>query len=267
MSLVEVRNVWKSYGGRIVLERLRLKVDEGEFVAIVGPSGCGKSTFLRLLLGTEEPDRGVILLDGRPLAPEPGPDRGIVFQMPTLLPHLRAVDNVAIALEFRESPFLARLFGRRRLRARERALALLERVGLAEAAGLYPAQLSGGMRQRLSLAQSLIAEPRLLLLDEPFSALDPGLRAEMGMLVHRLWRERTLTVFMVTHDVREAFALGTRVLVFDRVRHDPQAPDRYGSTIVYDLPRPSPSLAAEIGARLSASAAARRGAVAMAGDG
>jgi NitT/TauT family transport system ATP-binding protein len=130
---------------------------------------------------------------------------------------------------------LGRLFGATRRAAVARAERLLETVGLAAARDRYPAQLSGGMQQRLSIAQSVIVEPRILLLDEPFGALDPGLTADMHSLIVELWRANGMTVFMITHDLKEGFALGTRLLVFDKVRHDPQAPGAYGATITYDL--------------------------------
>jgi NitT/TauT family transport system ATP-binding protein len=109
-------------------------------------------------------------------------------------------------------------------------------VGLASARDKYPAQLSGGMQQRLSIAQSVIVEPRILLLDEPFGALDPGITADMHKLILDLWTQNAMTIFMVTHDLKEAFELGTRLLVFDKVRHDPQAPEAYGARITYNIP-------------------------------
>lgn len=236
MSLLELRNVWKSYGPQVVLERLDARVSEGEFVTIVGASGCGKTTFLKLLLGTEDASRGALLLDGRPVPAEPGPDRGIVFQRYSVFPHLDVLGNVMLGLELGRSPRFGRLFGAARRDARAEALAMLDQVGLAAVAGRYPHALSGGMQQRLALAQALIRRPRVLLLDEPFGALDPGIRADVHVLVQRLWREHALTVFMITHDLREAFALGSRLWVFDRTRHDPQAPEAYGARITYDIP-------------------------------
>lgn len=112
---------------------------------------------------------------------------------------------------------------------------MLTSVGLGDSLHLYPAQMSGGMQQRLAIAQALIKRPRILLLDEPFGALDPGIRADMHVLIKKLWREYALTIIMVTHDIREAFSLGTRVLAFDKRRHDPHAPHRFGATAVYDL--------------------------------
>ncbi len=236
MSRVQLRNVWKEYGEHVVLERLNLRVEAGEFCTIVGASGCGKTTFLRMLLGEDGPTRGAILLDGEPLPAEPGPDRGIVFQRYSVFPHLTVLGNVLLGLELRGAPLTGRLFGGARRRARDQAREMLAAVGLEQALDKYPAQLSGGMQQRLALAQSLVMQPRILLLDEPFGALDPGIRSDMHRLVLDLWARHGLTVFMITHDLKEGFYLGTRLLVFDKVRHDPQAPHAYGATITYDLP-------------------------------
>lgn len=236
MSLLVARNVWMEYGEHVILEQVNLAVAAREFCTVVGASGAGKSTFLRLLLGAEQPTRGRILLDGEPLPGEPGPDRGIVFQRYSVFPHLSAIENVMLGMELKTSPWFGRLFGQRRRTARKRALEMLEAVGLPAARDKYPAQLSGGMQQRLALAQSLVTEPKVLLLDEPFGALDPGIRADMQVLVRTLWERSNTTVFMVTHDLPEAFALGTRLLVFDRVRRDPDFPDAYGARITYDIP-------------------------------
>ena len=236
MSRVQLRNVWKEYGDHVVLERLNLRVEAGDFCTVVGASGCGKTTFLRMLLGEEEPTRGEIRLDGDPLAAEPGPDRGIVFQRYSVFPHLTALENVMLGPELRGARLTGHLLGSARRQAREQAREMLAAVGLEQARDKYPAQLSGGMQQRLALAQSLVMQPRILLLDEPFGALDPGIRGDMHRLVLDLWSRHGLTVFMITHDLKEGFYLGTRLLVFDRVRHDPQAPHAYGATITYDLP-------------------------------
>lgn len=262
MSLLTVRNLWKSYGAQVVLEGVRLEIARGEFCTIVGASGCGKSTFLRILLGAEPPSRGEILLDGKPLPPEPDADRGIVFQRYSVYPHLTVLENVVLGLELAQARWLGRLYGARRRAAMQSALEMIEAVGLGAARDKYPAALSGGMQQRLAFAQSLVCKPKILLLDEPFGALDPGIRADMQSLALDLWRRQKLTVFMVTHDLPEAFGLGTRVLVFDRskrelraqsddlkarapgtrllvfdkVRRDPQAPQAYGATITYDIP-------------------------------
>lgn len=231
MSILSFHNVWVEYGDKVVLEKLTLDVEEGAFVSIVGPSGAGKSTFLRLTLGQEAPTRGAIYLDGEPLGAEPGPDRGVVFQRYSVFPHMDALSNVMFGLSYARGP--------QHLRgpaARRAAAAMLERVGLGDNLETYPRELSGGMQQRLAIAQALITRPRILLLDEPFGALDPGVRLDMHELILELWREHGLTILMVTHDIKEAFKLGTRVLAIDKRRRDPQAPHRYGSTAVYDFP-------------------------------
>ena len=231
MSILSFHNVWVEYGDKVVLEKLTLDVEEGAFVSIVGPSGAGKSTFLRLTLGQEAPTRGAIYLDGEPLGAEPGPDRGVVFQRYSVFPHMDALRNVMFGLSYGRGP--ERLRGPA---ARRAAAARLERVGLGDHLETYPRELSGGMQQRLAIAQALITRPRILLLDEPFGALDPGVRLDMHELILELWREHGLTILMVTHDIKEAFKLGTRVLAIDKRRRDPQAPHRYGSTAVYDFP-------------------------------
>lgn len=236
MSQIEIKKLWKHYGQKPVLENISLNVEQGEFVSIVGASGCGKTTFFRMLLGEEQPTRGEMLLQGKPWPQEPDADRGVVFQKYSVFPHMTALANVRAALDFAQAPFTARLFGSAKQEANEKAMAMLEAVGLAGARDKYPHELSGGMQQRLAIAQSLVRHPGILLLDEPFGALDPGIRADMHELMRKLWEEHRFTVFMVTHDIKEGFTLGTRMLVFDRVRVDPQAPDAYGATITYDLP-------------------------------
>jgi NitT/TauT family transport system ATP-binding protein len=236
MATVSVRNVWKQYGDTVVLENLRLEIPENEFVTIVGASGCGKTTFLRMLLGTEQPTRGQILIDGAPIRPEPDPSRGVVFQRYSLFPHLTVMGNLLLGLEVKRSRLLGRLFGAARREAKQRAGNMLEAVGLAAARDRYPAQLSGGMQQRLSIAQAVICEPKILLLDEPFGALDPGITADMHELIRKLWRDNGMTIFMISHDIQESFKLGTRLLTFDKVRRDAQAPEAYGASITYDIP-------------------------------
>ncbi|HSC75904.1 MAG TPA: ABC transporter ATP-binding protein [Pseudomonadales bacterium] len=236
MSFISIRHLWKEYGSRVVLENISLDVEQGEFVSIVGASGCGKTTFFKMLLGEEKSTRGDMLLNDKPWPQEPDADRGVVFQRYSVFPHLTAIDNVILGLEFRDAKFTTRLFGAKKRAARERAQAMLEAVGLGASGNRYPHELSGGMQQRLALAQSLVREPAILLLDEPFGALDPGIRTDMHTLLLNLWTEKKFTVFMVTHDIKEGFSLGTRLLVFDRVRIDPHEPDAYGAKISYDLP-------------------------------
>lgn len=236
MSYIEFKKVWKEYPGQVVLEQLDAKVEKGEFITIVGASGCGKTTFLNMLLGTETHSRGKIILAEKDITQEPDDSRGIVFQRYSVFPHLSVLENVLVAREFQESPLLSRLFGQAKKHAIEEAKQLLQAVGLSASENKYPHELSGGMQQRLALAQSLINKPKVLLLDEPFGALDPGIRADMHELVLSLWKKHKLTIFMITHDLKEGFYLGTRLWVFDKVRHDPQAPGAYGAKITYDIP-------------------------------
>lgn len=236
MTAVTVKRVWKEYGKQVVLENLNFSIADHEFVTIVGASGCGKTTFLRMLLGVETPSRGEILIDGKPITAEPGPERGIVFQRYSLFPHLSVLRNLTLGLEFEGSRFLGRLFGAKRRAALDKARTLLDAIGLDGARDKFPSQLSGGMQQRLSIAQSVIREPKVLLLDEPFGALDPGITTDMHEIVLRLWSHNRMTIFMITHDLKESFQLGTRVLVFDKPRIDPQSPEAYGATVTYNIP-------------------------------
>ena len=233
MSFVSVRDVWQSYGDRSILERVNVDVDEGEFISIVGASGCGKSTFLRMLLAEETPARGEISIDGGTPAKEPGIERGVVFQRYSVFPHLTVHQNILAAESFgTRVGFLPRAARRG---ANDRAQATLARIGLSHVADHYPAALSGGMQQRLAIGQALTATPRVLLLDEPFGALDPGTRLQMHDFLMELRGETNMTVFMVTHDLEEGFKLGDRVLVFDNPRWDPHDPGRYGATVTYDF--------------------------------
>lgn len=236
MNFITVNNLWKQYGDQVVLENLNLKVKQGEFCTLVGASGCGKSTFLKLLLGQETQSRGELLLEGKAFPAEPDRNRGIVFQRYSVFPHLTVRQNVLMGLELEQKPWLGKLFGRARKDALENVDAMLASVGLSPSANKWPHELSGGMQQRLAIAQSLIMRPRVLLLDEPFGALDPGIRRDMHDLLLKLWKETGTTIFMVTHDLKEGFYLGTRLLVFDKVRNDPHGPQAFGATITYDLP-------------------------------
>ena len=234
--LIQATKVGKTYGRDVILERVNIDVHEGEFVTLVGASGCGKSTFLKMILGTEQPSTGTLLLNGKPMPEEPGPDRGIVFQQYSVFPHMTVLNNVIAAKGFQKASLTGLLFGKQKRQAREEATAILEQVGLGHALNRYPHELSGGMKQRLAIAQAVICKPKILLLDEPFGALDPGIRADMHALILDLWKTHKLTIFMVTHDLKEGFYLGTRLWVFDKLRHDPQAPNAYGASITYDLP-------------------------------
>ena len=234
--MIVAQHLWKSYGNKVVLENINLKVAEGEFITLVGASGCGKSTFLNLLLGTQAPTKGCLFLDGKPIKNEPDSERGIVFQHYSVFPHMTVLENVIAAKAFKRQGITGYLFGASRRLATKEAKTLLEQVGLTDALHCYPYELSGGMRQRLAIAQALLGKPRILLLDEPFGALDPGTRADMHQLVLDLWQRYQLTIFMVTHDIKEGFYLGTRLWVFDKTNHEQQTTEKYGATITYDLP-------------------------------
>jgi NitT/TauT family transport system ATP-binding protein len=236
MNNIELKKLWKEYGDNVVLENINLTVRAGEFITLVGASGCGKTTFLKMLLGTEKPSRGKLLLDGDPIRDEPDADRGIVFQRYSVFPHLNVIENVMLGVEFGQSKLLGRCFGSKRRQVREQAQEMLELVGLGHVANQYPTSLSGGMQQRLAIAQALIKQPKVLLLDEPFGALDPGIRSDMHALILDIWQKTGITIFMITHDLTEGFYLGTRLLVFDKHRHDPDNPNRYGASITFDIP-------------------------------
>jgi NitT/TauT family transport system ATP-binding protein len=191
-----------------VLAGIDLTVPDSQFVALLGPSGCGKSTLLRLVAGLDAPDGGAVEVDGRPLGRREHPQAlAFVFQEAHLLPWRTLIKNVILPLELHGMPHGER---------RDRALHMLERVGLADARDRYPGQLSGGMQLRGSLARALVTEPRLLLLDEPFAALDEITRQRLDGLIHELWRERQFTALFVTHSLREAVFLAQRAVMLSR---------------------------------------------------
>ncbi|HUZ71456.1 MAG TPA: ABC transporter ATP-binding protein [Stellaceae bacterium] len=208
MPLLDVQRLDKSFVADshpiTVLDQLSLAIDEHEFVSIVGPSGCGKSTFLHIVGGFEPKSGGEMRLNGRPLGP-PGPERGMMFQDHSLFPWLTALGNVCWPLEMKG---LAR--AERLARARE----YLDLVHLSRYADLYPGQLSGGMKQRVALARLLALDPQVLLMDEPFGALDSQTRELLQEELQTIWRRDRKTVLFVTHDIDEAIFLGTRVIVF-----------------------------------------------------
>lgn len=224
-----------------VLNDIDLKVSSGEFVSVVGPSGCGKSTLLRLILGSEPPTSGKVHFEGQTIR-EPGRNRGIVFQKYSLFPHLTVLDNVIYGLDAEAFGFvegLFRPFKRRQARKEflEEGRAYLDRVGLLESADKFPHQLSGGMQQRVAIAQSLIMKPQILLMDEPFGALDDSTRQEMQLFMLECWDKADMTVFFVTHDLEEACFLGSRVLLLSQF-YESDNPDQEGSKIVTDIAVP-----------------------------
>jgi NitT/TauT family transport system ATP-binding protein len=195
-----------------VLEDIDLAVRQGEFCTVVGPSGCGKSTLLRLILGQEEPSSGHLYINGKPVG-LPDTDRGIVYQRYSLFPHLSVLDNVVLSQTLRLPPWTAR---RRRKTFVAEAMHYLERMRLAEHAHKLPSALSGGMQQRVAIAQALLGKPQILLMDEPFGALDPATREEMQLFILELWENSGMTIFFVTHDLEEALFLGSRIFVLSQ---------------------------------------------------
>jgi NitT/TauT family transport system ATP-binding protein len=219
-AAIQIENVHVDYPveghlTRSVLNGIDLEIESGAFLAVVGETGCGKSTLLRLILGEERPTRGRVLVDG---IERSQPDRrcGYVPQKYALFPDKTVLDNVTFGLEVTEFGALSlfRSAHRARMRAfRDDALRYLRHTGLNESdARKYPYQLSGGMQQRVAIAQALILKPPILLMDEAFSALDPGTRAGMQRLIKELWRESGTTIVFVTHNTREAVCLGTRII-------------------------------------------------------
>ena len=198
-----VQNLCKRFGDKTVLEDINFSMQSGEFVTFVGSSGCGKSTLLRLIAGLDHPSGGRIHVDGSPVE-GPGPDRGMVFQKYSLYPWLTAADNVAFGM---------RLQGMTSADVRNRTAYFLEVVGLQDAATKLPRELSGGMQQRVAIARALATNPSVLLLDEPFGALDLQNRETMQEFLLQLWQRTGLTVLLITHDVEEALVLAQRVHV------------------------------------------------------
>ncbi|MER6737097.1 ABC transporter ATP-binding protein [Streptomyces puniciscabiei] len=205
-ATVEFRSLRREFGATVALDGLDLTVRPGEFLALLGPSGCGKTTALRMLAGFEHPDSGAVLVDGEDVTHVPAHrrDAGMVFQSYSLFPHLNAVDNVAFGLRMR---------GVRTAERRARAAELLELVGLADKGERYPHQLSGGQQQRIALARALALRPRVLLLDEPLSALDAKVRLTLREEIRRLQQELGITTLFVTHDQEEALSVADRVAV------------------------------------------------------
>jgi NitT/TauT family transport system ATP-binding protein len=222
---LQIAQVCKSFGDgaqrKEVLRQVSFDVHAGEFVALVGSSGSGKSTVMRLIAGLESPSSGVVRLDGRPIS-GPGPDRGMVFQKYSLYPWLTAAQNVAFGME---------LQGRSRQDIRERTAYFLEVVGLADAARRLPRELSGGMQQRVAIARALAAEPKLLLLDEPFGALDIQIRESMQEFLYHLWQRTGLTALLITHDLEEALLLAGQVHIMA------PSPGRIVRSVAVDLDR------------------------------
>jgi len=234
-NFVDFQDVWLAYNDELLaqasyaVEAIDLQVRQGEFIAIVGPSGCGKSTFMKLATGLKKPSRGSIRIDGQPVT---GPVKisGMAFQAPSLLPWRTTVDNVLLPLEIVE-PHRSH-FKQRRAEYVQRARALLQKVGLGGYEDKFPWELSGGMQQRASICRALIHEPKMLLLDEPFGALDAFTREELWCILRDLWTEQKFNVILVTHDLRESVFLADTVYVMSG------RPGRFVVRRDIGLPRP-----------------------------
>ena len=251
MPFIEVTNVSIAYGSpaRPILNNIDLSIQEGEFVCVLGQTGCGKSTLLRLVLGSERPSGGRVLIDGLEHY-QPNPTCGYVPQRYSLFPDKTVLNNITFGPEVSEFNLLNRWtprYFRRRRQFREEAMEYIRRIGLRAAdAKKYPDQLSGGMQQRVAIAQALVAKPKILLMDEAFSALDAGTRKDMQRLICRLWRDTGITILFVTHNIQEALSLGTRIVVLAGAPapgRDPRSPtiaSHIGSHIRLDLALPNP---------------------------
>jgi len=212
-------------GGRLLaLDQVNLSVEEGEFVTIVGPSGCGKTTFINITDGLLKPTGGHILLNGKQIT-EPGTDRAMVFQDPCLMPWRTVFKNVIYGLECRGLDGSAE---------KKRALRFVQLVGLSGFEDHYPHELSGGMQQRVNLARALTVDPEILIMDEPFAALDAQTREIMQLELLRIWKEAKKTVLFITHQINEAIYLGDRVIIFTA------RPGRVKDALKIDIPRPRP---------------------------
>lgn len=210
-NLLHIEDVYKHYGNKLILDNIDLSVAEGEFVTVVGPSGCGKSTLLRLILGQEKPSKGKLLISGDP-AGHADINRGIVYQKYSLFPHLTVLENVILGKKLTKAdrPYLIT----------EEGMHYLQAANLAEHAHKYPHELSGGMQQRVAVMQALIMRPKILLMDEPFGALDPGTREAVQLFLLDVWNEHKMTIFFVTHDLEEAVFLGSRIVVLSQYYTD-----------------------------------------------
>jgi NitT/TauT family transport system ATP-binding protein len=224
--VIEIRGVHKEFvkGERrvLALQDIELTVAQQEFVAILGPSGCGKSTLLNMVAGFDRPTRGSVKVEGEEIV-DPSPRRCVVFQEPALFPWLTVMDNVVFGPKNRRQPAAE---------YRPRAAQIIEQVGLRGFEASYPAELSGGMRQRVGIARVLIMEPKVLLMDEPFGSLDAQTRSLMQELLLALWQRHQQTVLFITHDIEEALLLADRVCVMTA------RPGRIKKSIPVPMPRP-----------------------------
>jgi len=231
--IIDLNNVSKSYGDKLILDNISLAVKAGEFCTVIGPSGCGKSTLLKLILGQEQITKGSMSVSGKPVE-RPGPERGIVYQKYSLFPNLTVLENATLGPRLSKS-YMHQLRNKG-LYDRE-AMEYLKRANLDKHANKYPHELSGGMQQRAAIIQALMMKPDILLMDEPFGALDPQTREDMQLFVLELWEQVGMTVFFVTHALEEALYLGTRCFVLSQYYSDDRVEaewDKRGAKIVAD---------------------------------
>lgn len=245
--VLECRDVCHWFGAKRVLNHVNLKIPAGQIVAVVGPSGCGKSTLLRAVLGTHPPRSGEVLASGKPVR-RPCRDVGIVYQHYSLYDYLTARDNVAFGLMLDQTTLWQRMlpfmWAKLRSEHQRQAVEMLEKVDLEAAINLFPSEMSGGMRQRVAIAQALVMKPKILLLDEPFGALDEATREELQLMLLHLYEENLqarargetppYTILIVTHELNEALYVADRVLGLSQYHAD----GKNGATIVYDRPAP-----------------------------
>ncbi|KKN46814.1 hypothetical protein LCGC14_0669430 [marine sediment metagenome] len=230
-NILHIQDLYKEYGDNLVLDNVDLSVQEGEFCTVVGPSGCGKSTLLRLILGQEMPTKGSLQIDGKPVG-FANAERGIVYQKYSLFPQLSVIDNVLLGKKLGANKAQWRAH---KEELKDEAMHFLSSVKLAAHAGKYPHELSGGMQQRVAVMQALIMKPRILLMDEPFGALDPGTREDIQLFLLEQQQKHNMTLFFVTHDLEEAVFLGSRLLVLSQYYTDNRGPNvRRGAKVVAD---------------------------------
>lgn len=237
MNILHFNDIYKEYPAKdgspfLVLDNIDLTIKKGEFCTLVGPSGCGKSTLLKLILGQELPTSGSLTIKGDPVG-NPDSTRGVVYQRYSLYPNKTVLENVLMGPHFKHGFWKKQ----EREEAKSYALELLKKVKLSEHINKYPHELSGGMQQRVAIIQALIPKPEILLMDEPFGALDPGTREFMQTLLLELWEKYKLTILFITHDLEEACFLGTRLLVLSQYYTDDRGDSfQRGAKFVVDKP-------------------------------
>jgi NitT/TauT family transport system ATP-binding protein len=240
--ILSLEDAYQQYGDKVILNGINLNITAGEFLTVVGPTGCGKSTTLRLILGSETPSKGKVLFKGEEIT-RPCRDRGIVFQRYSVFPHRTVRENIMFGLELEVFDLFEPLhhplrYIRKKKEFRKEADEYLNKIRLLEHADKYPNQLSGGQTQRTAIAQAMIMKPEVLLMDEPFGALDEGTREEMQVFTLEQWKKTKATVIFVTHSLEEALFMGTRLIVISQYYKHENGEE--GAKIVKDIAMPWP---------------------------